>query len=55
MSDGDVEGLAVSGAEGMPVGESMSVKDGWTMATLEGVEFGVRIDGLSGYGIKFTW
>ena len=54
MSDGEIEGLAVAGAKGMPVGESMSVKDGWTMATLEGVEFQVRVDGLAGYGITFT-
>lgn len=54
VSDGDIEGLAVAGMEGMPVGESMSVKDGWSMATLEGVEYSVNIDGLSGYDIKFT-
>ncbi|QOW01941.1 hypothetical protein [Rhodococcus pyridinivorans] len=54
VSNGDIEGLAVSDIEGMPVGESMSVMDGWTMATLEGVEYRVRIDGLSGYSITFT-
>lgn len=54
VDDGDIEGLGVGGAHGMPVGGSMSVKDGWTMATLEGVEYSVNIDGLSGYDIKFT-
>ncbi|UTM40102.1 hypothetical protein MX572_25995 (plasmid) [Rhodococcus pyridinivorans] len=54
VSDGDIESLAVSDIEGMPVGESMSVMDGWTMATLEGVEYSVSIDGMSGYSITFT-
>ncbi|NRH33255.1 hypothetical protein [Rhodococcus sp. MS13] len=54
VSDGDIEGLAVAGVAGMPVGESISVKDGWTMTTLEGVEYRVKIDGLAGYSIKFT-
>lgn len=50
----DIDSFAVGRAEGMPVGESMSVKDGWTMKTLEGVEYRVKIDGLAGYTIKFT-
>ena len=54
VTDGDIEGLAVSEAEGMPVGESMSVKDGWTMATLDGVEYSISIDGMSGYSITFA-
>ncbi|MCZ4618543.1 hypothetical protein [Rhodococcus qingshengii] len=54
VSNGAIEGLAVAGVEGMPVGESISVKDGWTMTTLEGVEYRVKIDGLAGYSIKFT-
>lgn len=54
VSDGDIDSFAVAGAKGLPVGESMSVKDGWTMATLEGVKFQVRVDGLAGYGITFT-
>jgi len=54
VSDGDVESFAVSGAGGLPVGESLSVKEGWNMATLEGVEFRLSIDGLAGYDIKFT-
>lgn len=54
VSDGDIDVFAVRHAEGMPVGESVSVKDGWTMATLDGVEYTLRIDGLAGYAITFT-
>lgn len=54
VSDGDVDSFAVGRAVGLPVGESLSVKEGWTMATLEGIEYRVRIDGLAGYSIKFT-
>ncbi len=54
VSDGDVDSFAVSRVIGMPVGESLTVKDGWNMATLEGVEYSLRIDGLAGYTVKFT-
>lgn len=54
VSDGDVESFAVSGALGLPVGQSLSVKDGWNMATVVGVEYRISIDGLAGYDIKFT-
>ena len=54
VTDGDVDSFAVGRAVGMPVGESRSVRDGWTMATLEGVEYSLSIDGLAGYTIKFT-
>ena len=54
VSDGDVESFAIGAADGLPVGEAMSAKDGWSMATLAGVEYRIRIDGLAGYGIKFT-
>ncbi len=52
VSDGDVGRLTGFGE--LPVGESLSVKEGWTMATLERAEYSLSIDGLSGYGIKFT-
>lgn len=54
LSNGDIDSFAVGRAVGLPVGESISVKDGWTMTTLEGVEYRVKIDGLAGYSIKFT-
>lgn len=54
VSDGDVDSFGVGRAVGMPVGESISVKDGWSMTTLKGVEFRVNVSGLSGYSITFT-
>ncbi|MFE5790422.1 hypothetical protein [Rhodococcus erythropolis] len=54
VSDGDVESFAVSGAIRMPVGESLSVKEGWNMTTLEGIEYSLSIDGQAGYTVKFT-
>ncbi|MGK9274413.1 hypothetical protein KXR83_25785 [Williamsia muralis] len=54
VSDGDIDFQAVGGVGGLPVGESLSVKDGWTMATLDGVEYSLSIDGLAGYTITFT-
>ncbi|WP_137876520.1 hypothetical protein [Rhodococcus sp. Q] len=54
VSDGDIDSFAVSAVQGLPVGESLSVKEGWTMATLEGVEYRVSIGGLAGYDVTFT-
>lgn len=54
VSDSDIDSFAIGAAVGLPVGEAMSAKDGWSMATPEGVEYRIRIDGLAGYGIKFT-
>lgn len=52
VSYGDVNSLGGFGE--LPVGESLSAKEGVTMTTLEGVEFRVSIDGMSGYTITFT-
>ena len=54
VRDGDVGLRSVTSALSLPVGESLSVKEGWNMATLEGVEYSLRIDGLAGYSITFT-
>ncbi|MCX5044822.1 hypothetical protein OG921_24355 [Aldersonia sp. NBC_00410] len=54
VSDGDVGLRSVTSALSLPVNESLSVKEGWNMKTLEGVEYSLRIDGLAGYSIKFT-
>ncbi|WP_283476600.1 hypothetical protein [Rhodococcus sp. H29-C3] len=54
VSDGDIDSFTVSNAGSLPVGESLSVKEGWSMATLDGVEYSLSIDGLSGYTIEFT-
>ncbi|WP_137872725.1 hypothetical protein [Rhodococcus sp. Q] len=52
VSDGDVDSLG--GFDDLPVGESLSAKEGVSMTTLEGVELRVSIDGMSGYSITFT-
>lgn len=54
VSDSDIDSFAIGAAAGLPVGEAMSAKDGWSMATPEGVEYRISIDGLAGYGVKFT-
>lgn len=54
VRDGDVGLRSITSALSLPVGESLSVKEGWNMATLEGVEYRVKIDGLAGYSITFT-
>ena len=35
-------------------GKSKSVKEGWSMTTLDGVKHTLAIDGQSGYSIHFT-
>lgn len=52
VSDGDVDSLG--GFDELPVGKSISVKKGWSMATLDGVQFSLSINGLSGYTIDFA-
>jgi hypothetical protein len=54
VSDGDVDSYALAGFGELPPGKSLSVKEGWSMTTLEGVEFSLSIDGQAGYTIKFT-
>lgn len=54
VSDGDVDAFAISEVMRLPMGETLSIKEGWNMATLEGIEYRVKINGLSGYTIKFT-
>lgn len=54
VSDGDVGLRSVTSALSLPVGETLSVKEGWNMTTLEGVEYSLRIDGLGGYTIEFA-
>ncbi|OZC83434.1 hypothetical protein CH282_15895 [Rhodococcus sp. 06-418-1B] len=54
VSDGDIGTPSVRQGGYLPLGESLSVKDGWTMATLDGVEYSLRIDGLSGDTVRFT-
>jgi hypothetical protein len=54
VSDGDVGLRSVTSALSLPAGETLSVKEGWNMTTLEGVEYSLRIDGLGGYTIEFA-
>jgi hypothetical protein len=54
VSDGDVGSRSVTAALNQPVGETLSVKEGWNMTTIEGVEYSLRIDGLGGYTVEFT-
>jgi hypothetical protein len=54
VSDGDVDSSAASGIEGLPMGETLSVKEGWNMTTLEGVQYSLSIDGLGGYTVEFA-
>ena len=53
VSDGEIDS-SLGGFGELPVGESLSAKEGVTMTTLEGVEYRVNINGLAGYGITFT-
>lgn len=54
VNDGDIGRPSVSGGGYLPLGESLGVKDGWAMATLDGIEYSLSMDGLSGYTIEFT-
>lgn len=54
VSDGDVDSFAEGRAQHLQPGESIDIKSGWSMDTLEGVEYRVSISGLSGYTIEFT-
>ncbi|WP_337110429.1 hypothetical protein [Prescottella equi] len=53
VSDGDIDS-SLGGFGELPVGQSLSAKEGFTMTTLEGVEYRLSINGLAGYGITFT-
>lgn len=35
-------------------GDTLTVKDGWSMTTLEGVEYTLDVDGQAGYTVTFT-
>lgn len=52
VSDREIDGI--SAFKELAPGESMSGKEGWSMDTLDGVEYELSIDGLAGYSITFT-
>lgn len=54
VSDGDIGLRSVTSVLSLPANESLSVKEGWNMTTLEGVEYSLRIDGLAGYTVTFA-
>ena len=53
ISDGDIESVFPD-IQHLAQGEGMTFKHGWTMDTLDGIEYEVSIDGLSGYSFKFV-
>lgn len=53
IADGDVSSSGVH-LQGLADGESQSVKEGYSMTTLDGVKFTMAIDGQAGYSIHFT-
>lgn len=52
VSDGEISGILKF--DPLAPGQSVAIKNGWSMSTLDGVEFEVDIDGLQGYSITFT-
>lgn len=54
VSDGDIDFQAVSGLGELPLGQPLSVKNGWALATLDGVQYSLSIDGLAGYSVELT-
>ena len=52
VSDGDVASYV--SFDTLAPGESYSFNNGWTMSTLDGLEFEVSIDGLAGGRVTFT-
>lgn len=62
VSEGEYDTLSVSDGEISSIlafdplapGQSVKIMNGWSMSTLDGVEFEVDIDGLQGYSITFA-
>ncbi|SDT39872.1 hypothetical protein SAMN04489721_3463 [Agromyces flavus] len=53
LSVSDEEIDSVVQFEDLAPGQSVELKSGWSMSTLDAVQFEVDIDGLSGYSITF--
>lgn len=53
VDDGDAIKAFLSFSPLAP-GQSVELKNGWSMSTLDGVEYEVSIDGLSGHTVTFT-
>lgn len=53
VDDGDAVKSFLSFAPLAP-GQSVELKNGWSMSTLDGVEYEVSIDGLSGHTVTFS-
>lgn len=51
IDDGDVKG--VLSFDPLAPGESIDLKNGWSMSTLDGVAYEVSIDGLAGHSVTF--
>ncbi|MCJ0894373.1 hypothetical protein O4160_13575 [Rhodococcus sp. IEGM 1401] len=54
VRDGDVGLRSVTSALSLPVGETLTVKEGWNMTTLDGVQYSLSIDGQAGYTVEFA-
>lgn len=52
MSDGEISGILTF--DSLAPGQSVTIRNGWSMSTLDGVELEIDIDGLQGYSITFT-
>ncbi|MGU3645178.1 hypothetical protein ACLBXX_09440 [Microbacterium sp. C23T] len=52
VSDGDV--ASYLNFDTLVPGESYVFNDGWSLSTLDGLEFEIRIDGLAGGSVTFT-
>lgn len=54
VSGSDVDSFAVSRIQSLPMGETLTVKEGWNMTTLDGVQYSLSIDGQAGYTVEFA-
>lgn len=52
VDDGDTK--AFLSFDPLAPGQSVQLKNGWSMSTLDGVEYKVSIDGLDGHSVTFT-
>ena len=49
-----IAAFAVSRIQTLPKGKTLTVKEGWNMTTLDGVQYSLSIDGQAGYTVEFA-
>ncbi|WP_130866548.1 hypothetical protein [Acidipropionibacterium timonense] len=53
VSDGEISSFGLDAIKSLKPGKTLTIKDGFSMATLDGVKYELAVNGLAGYTIRW--